>query len=163
MSFPLQYRKHRTLTSGLCDFKPRTFKKTVSRSNTMLSLCLKLHKYLRNERGKGILECRYMKSIQGLSRKFFYHLILSKAPTPVYVMTVFPTLWHFARSYSLGNMLLIYQKFCKNYYQKHMLLIRHPHKVWRIKGEMLFPSQTIFGNETSGSGENVPPLYSAIK
>ena len=91
----------------------------------------------------------------------FQNILLSpnfKALTPVYVMTVFPTLWHSARSYSLGNMLLIYQKFFKNYYQKHMLLTRHPYEIWRIKGEMRIPSQPIFGIRGECS-----PLYSAIK
>ena len=103
-----------------------------------------------------------MKSIQGVSRKFFYHLILSKAPTPVcHDGLSHPVTLH--QSHSLGNMFLTYQRFCKNYCQKHMLLTRHPHEVWRIKAGVFFPSQTIFGNETGGSCENMPPLYSAIK
>lgn len=69
---------------------------------------------------------------------------------------VSPILWLSGRSCGLGNLLLVYKKFCKNYYQKHIGLTWQPHEVWRIKAEIFFTSWTIFGNEKSESCENIP-------
>lgn len=73
-------------------------------------------------------------------------------------------LWLLARSYSLGNMRLMYKKkILQNYYQKHMVLTWHPHEVCRRKAEIFFPSQTIFGNEKKWILWEYSPLYAAIK
>ena len=134
---------------------PGLLKKTVSRSNTMLSLRLELHKYLRNEQVKGRLECSYMKSTQGVSRTFFYHLILRRLLLCMSWQSFPPcdtlpghTAWGICFSYIKNSAKITIKSIC--------LLTQHPNEIWRVKGEMRIPSQPIFGNETSGSGENAP-------